>query len=225
MRLRPLLFVIVLSLGLLGVAQSAPAQVAGEEQGVTMVRGSHGHVMRFSKRAAKVYRRIAGRRVIIGCSTVRKRAGNLSVEGGTSSRMRAPRKRHGISMLDASGADFCTVRLRAHRELVAWAPITADGRTFLDEFMTAALLDIPFLAAGGETDAPPPIALAVERGQGVVVALDGPDATPPARKVGYWTDGVRSVCAAVTAAGRRVFIEFERDVIRTNVLPYLTGFD
>ena len=39
MRLRPLLFVIVLSLALLGVAQSAPAQVAGEKQGVTIVRG------------------------------------------------------------------------------------------------------------------------------------------------------------------------------------------
>ena len=47
------------------------------------------------------------------------------------------------------------------------------------------------------------------------------DATPPHGKAGYWTDGVRVVTAGVSAAGRRLFIEIERDVIRTNVLGYL----
>ena len=41
--------------------------------------------------------------------------------------------------------------------------------------------------------------------------------------MGYWTDGVRVVVAAVSAAGRRLFVEAERDVIRTNVLGYLAG--
>ena len=223
MRLRPLVFAIVLSATLLGVAQSAPAQVAGEEQGVTVVRGSHGHFIRFDKRAAKVYRRIAGRRVIVGCSTVTATAGSFTVGDRVSDAMRAPRKRRRIRTVHGSGSDFCFVRLRAGRELVAIAPLTADGRTYIDEMSTAATLDLPFLLADDITDVPPSIALVVERGRGLVVALDGPDGTPPAGKLGYWTDGVRWVTAALTRAGRRLFIDQERDVVRTNVLPYLVA--
>ena len=221
MRLRPLLFVIVLSLALLGVAQSAPAQVAGEKEGVTIVRGSHGHVMRFAKRAAKVYRRIAGRRVTVTCSRVTNASGNLVVDEGVSGVMRAPRKGRRLRGL-ASGTDFCSVRLR-RGGWVAVAPITAEGRTYINELFTAAALDFPFILADEGTDVPAPIALVVQRGRGFVVALDGPDASPPAGKLGYWTDGVRSVSAMLTAAGRRLFIDIERDVVRTNVLPYLTN--
>lgn len=219
MRLRPLLFVIVLSLGLLGVAPSAPAQVAGEKQGVTIVRGAHGYVFRFSKRAAKVYRQIAGRRVTVACSTVTKSSGNLVTEDEVSGRVRVPRKGRRVRGL-ASGTDFCAVRLRSG-EWVAVAPITADGRTYLDERFTAASLEAPFIATGTDAEHPPPTALVLQRGRGHIVALDGPDGSPPAGKIGYWTDGVRSVSAALSAAGRRLFIDLERDVFRTNVLPYL----
>ena len=41
--------------------------------------------------------------------------------------------------------------------------------------------------------------------------------------MGYWTDGVRVVAAAVSAAGRRLFVEVERDVFPTNVLGYITS--
>jgi hypothetical protein len=34
---------------------------------------------------------------------------------------------------------------------------------------------------------------------------------------------VRFVSAAVTSAGRRLFFDGERDVVRTNVLSYLTA--
>jgi len=220
MRLRPLLFVLVLSLALLGVAQSAPAQVVGEKQGVTVVRGSHGYVIRFSKRAAKVYRRIAGRRVIVGCGTVVPTNGGFSVGDDMSTLLRAPRKRHSISTL-REGSDFCTIRLRAARELVVILPVTANGRTFIDELFTAFYLDLPFLSLDDSTDAPPSVALVLERGRGAYVALDGPDGTPPAGKVGYWTDGVRWVTAALTTAGRRLFIDQGPEVITTNVLPYL----
>jgi len=225
MRLRPLLFAIVLSLTVLGVAQSASAQVAGEEQGVTVVRSSPGHVIRFAKRAAKVYRRIAGRRVIVACSTVAKLGGNFVVEGELSSVIRAPRTRRSIRTLDAGESDFCSVRLRGSRELVATAPLTANGRTYLDERIWVALLDLPLLLADEGTDVLPSIALVVERGRGLVVALDGPEGTPPAGKVGYWTDGVRWVTAVLTRAGRRLFIDVERDVVRTNVLQYLIADD
>jgi hypothetical protein len=225
MRLRLLVFAIVLSLTLLGVAQSASAQVAGEEQGVTVVRGSQGHVIRFAKRAAKVYRRIAGRRVIVGCSTVTKLGGSFVVEGGASSVIRAPRTRRSIRTHDVSKSDFCFVRLRRGRELVATAPITANGRTYIDERLWVVLMDLPFSLTDEGTDVPPSTALVVERGRGLIVALDGPEGTPPPGKLGYWTDGVRSVCAALSAAGRRLFLDIEHDVVRTNVLPYLTAGD
>ena len=57
------------------------------------------------------------------------------------------------------------------------------------------------------------------------LALLGVAQSPPAGKLGYWTDGVRSVTAMLTAAGRRLFIDIERDVVRTNALPYLVGND
>ena len=77
------------------------------------------------------------------------------------------------------------------------------------------------LGAGDGT--PAPAADVVGQGNGAIVALDGPGASPPRGKVGYWTDGVRDVVAAVSAAGRRLFVEAERDVIRTNVLGYLAA--
>jgi hypothetical protein len=223
MRLRPALFAIVVSLSLHGLAQRASAQVAGEEQGVTVERGSQGSVIRFAKRAAKVYRRIAGRRVVVGCSTVRANGGGFVVEGGSSGVMRAPRKGRRIRTLDRSRSDFCSVRLRVSRELVALAPLTGNGRTYIDELQTVGLLLIVPELGDPDGEVPPSTALVLERGRGLIVALDGPEGTPPAGKVGYWTDGVRFVTAALTAAGRRLFFDDERDVIRTNVLPYLTA--
>ena len=48
---------------LLALPQTASAQVAGPDQGVTAAHGAHGIVIKFGKRAAKTYRRIAGRRI------------------------------------------------------------------------------------------------------------------------------------------------------------------
>jgi hypothetical protein len=79
------------------------------------------------------------------------------------------------------------------------------------------------LDIGDGDGTPAPAADVVAQGNGFIVALDGPDASPPHGKVGYWTDGVRVVVAAVSATGRRLFVESERDVIRTDVLGYLVG--
>lgn len=139
MRLRPPAFVIVLSFTLLGAAPSAPAQLPqlpGEKQGITIVRGSHGHVIRFAKPSAKVYRRLAGRRVTIRCSTVVNQSGNFVVGASAVSVMRAPRKGHRLRTRTARGSDFCSVRMRSG-EWVAVAPVTADGRTYLDELFTS----------------------------------------------------------------------------------------
>ena len=72
-----------------------------------------------------------------------------------------------------------------------------------------------------DVDHLPTTAQAIVWGHGVVVALDGPDGVPPHGKAGYWNDGSRAVVAAVTARARRLFVEIEGDVVRTNVLGYL----
>ena len=106
--------------------------------------------------------------------------------------------------------------------MVAAAPLTANGRTYLDELGIASLMSV-VLDVGDHDGTPAPAADVVAQGNGAIVALDRPDASPPHGKVGYWTDGVRVVVAGVSAAGRRRFVEAERDVIRTNVLGYLVG--
>jgi hypothetical protein len=137
--------------------------------------------------------------------------------------VRAPRKRDRIRTFDRSRADICVVRLRKPGgEVVAAAPVTARGRTFLDELGIASLIST-VLDIGDDDGTPAPAADVVAQGNGFIVALEGPDASPPHGKAGYWTDGVRVVVAGVSAAGRRLFIEVERDVIRTNVIRYLVG--
>lgn len=209
---------------LLVLPQTASAQVAGPDQGVTAARGHDGIVIRFSKRAAKTYRRIAGRRIKVSCETVSPSDHyGVSVEGGMEETVKAPRKRSPIRTLDRSRADICTIRLRkAGGEVVAAAPVTARGRTFLDELGIASLIST-VLDIGGDDGTPAPASDVVAQGNGFIVALDGPDASPPYGKAGYWTNGVRVVVAGVSAAGRRLFIELERDVIRTNVLGYIAG--
>jgi hypothetical protein len=221
MRTRLLLAAVALSLTLAALPAVASAQLAGEAQGVTIVNGKQGYVLRFDKRAAKTYHRIAGRRVEVRCETVSPSAGSLVVDGGSSTEVRAPRRRGGIRTLTRGRVDYCSVRLTSlGRQLVAEAPVTAAGRTYLDEVETVAVLLLPF-----DIDEPlaAPTTKMVAEGHGIIVALDGPDGTPPRGKVGYWTDGTRVVTAAVTRAGRRLFFESEGDVVRTNVLPYFNA--
>jgi hypothetical protein len=207
-----------------GLPQVASAQVAGEPEGVTAGRGRHDIVLRFSKRAAAVYRQIAGRRVIVGCGTVTRSFGGYASDGEGFTVVRAPRRRGTLHTYIRGGhADYCFVRLRTpHERLVAMAPVTRAGRIYLDELRTVGLMFVPFGVATDDQDSRPPTTeQAIADGHGLVVALDGPDGVPPQGRVGYWTDGTRMVVAALTERGRRLFFELEGDVVRTNVLGYL----
>src|SRR5215210_8489227 len=120
MRTPAVVLTVVLWLGFGVIAQSASAQMAGEDEGVTAVRGSHGIVLRFGPRAARVYRRIAGRRVVVSCSTVSPLGGGFSEDGGSSESMRAPRRGRRIRTFTGGRVDYCSVRLgKPTRELVA----------------------------------------------------------------------------------------------------------
>jgi hypothetical protein len=200
------------------LAPGASAQYASEDQGVTAARGKHGqHVLRFSREAARVYRRLAGRRVAIGCSRLAPSGKGYVVDTEATTIVRAPRRRSTLSTGQLGRADLCSVRRtgRADR-LIAMAPVTDRGRIFIEEAQAVGLMLLPLLLTDDDLSPPPPVDRVVAQGRGFVVALAGPDA-------GYWTDGTRSVVAAVSKRGRRLFFESDGDVVRTNVLSYLTG--
>jgi hypothetical protein len=204
--------------------QSAAAQVAGPQQGVTAARTHHGVVVRFGKGSARVYRRIAGRRIVIGCSTVTRLIGGYSTDSESVSGIRAPRHRQTLHTYVTGRADFCFIRLDKTHETIVMAPVTKAGGTYIDELMTFSLmLFVPFESAAAPDLQMPTIDQAVADGHGLVVALDGPDGIPPHGKIGYWTDGTHTVVAAVTAAGRRMFFDIDGDVMSTNALAYLTA--
>jgi hypothetical protein len=219
---RKLILALCASFALL--ATPASAQVAGPEDGVTAGEDRRGgHTIRFSREAAAVYRRIAGRRVDVGCTSLERQRGGYAVESGFTMTIRAPKRRGAIRTGARGGVDYCFVETRGRsRERVAIVPVTRFGRVYVDELRWTFAMTFVEFTREGET-APLPIDDVVAAHEGFAVALDAPDANPPAGRVGYWTDGTRAMLVAVSAEGRRLFIETEGDVVRTNVLVYLTA--
>jgi hypothetical protein len=128
-------------------------------------------------------------------------------------------------------------RLAFPKQLLVSVPLSRRGLVLVDERARANVLGQLLLGAqiygrrrglpGFPTPAQlvarvprvgPPLPLAV-------AALAGPDESPPAGSVGYYSDGGERVAVVVLSLrGRRLFIEYEPDgVVRSNVLPYLYG--
>ena len=107
-------------------------------------------------------------------------------------------------------------------------PLTLRGRRYLAERATAR--DVAWLARARVfrqiryAPAMPPANEVAQRLGGHVVPLAGPDAAPPAGKLGVWT-GVprRIVLVEVAPTGRRLYLELRHGVIyRTNLLGLAT---
>lgn len=100
----------------------------------------------------------------------------------------------------------------------ARAALTPAGTTWIDEqTLGTRMVDLAYAAdpSGTYRSAPDVVAL----GGGSVVALDSPDATPPAGKLGYWSDGRAVSFVATSAAGRRLVLQDPGDgMLRTDVL-------
>jgi hypothetical protein len=227
-------------------ASSAPAADAqlrvGEADGVRIVRERGAIVVVFTPRAAKLYRRVAGKRVSVLCWEFTE--GGVNGGGGS---LRAPKRRRPLRTGDLTrGMDYCRVwleartvrrggqRLRRSREVIVSIPLTQRGAVFLDEQEKAislqSLLLIIRLESEGNVDTWPTAAELqggrIGRRLGPrLVALENPTDTPPADTIGYYSVGEQHVVVAiVSASGRRLFIEFEADgVLRTNVAGYIYG--
>ena len=231
-------------------ALTAPAAGAklpvGEADGVRIIRAKGAIVVVFTPQAAKLYRRVAGKRVSVFCTEVTEDGYN---SGGAT--QRAPKRRRPIRTGDLTrGLDYCRVSLPPRtirdgdslehrgRRVIVSIPLTQKGAVLLDEEKSARELFSLLLAAGFAAeklhlDGAPTTAQFLDFVAGLnggvvpktLVGLATPADTPPAGSIGYYSDGAeRTAVATLSASGRRLFIENEPDgVLRTNLAQYIFG--
>jgi hypothetical protein len=164
--------------------------------------------------------------------------------------VRIPKKRRRVGTGEASRPlDYCRIslparkvtrrgqRVRLPRRVLVSIPLTQAGAVRLDEeSKTVSIVKVLLLAQFAadqlnlSTYPTPGQLLAYIQKPSPKAArhftlLAGPDATPPAGNVGYWSDGGQSLAVVVLSrTGRRLFLEFGPDrVLSTNVAEYLLG--
>jgi hypothetical protein len=234
------------ALVLLLVPSSGVAQMqlpVDEADGVRVVREKGGIVVFFTARAAKLYKRIAGKRILVSCTELPKGDGfGFTSTNSGEVLLRAPQRRRKLVTGDRTrGMDYCRVwlaprtvtrngeRHRVGRVLVVSVPLTQTGAVFLDEqsktIELAAVLTLASLVADEEKlDAYPTHAQlleAIPKVDGDIVALANPTDAPPPGVVGYYSDGQEHIAVAVLSrSGRRLFIDYAGDVLSTNVAGY-----
>jgi hypothetical protein len=221
----------------------------GEADGVKVVSTRGGLVVLFTPSAARLWHRVAGKRVSVFCTDlpeVHSLGGDIVSSGGAT--FRAPKRGRRLDTGDLTGGlDYCRVwlaartvkrhgkRVRLQREQIVAVPLTQQGAVYLDEEKRSATLMTLLTLAGIEADDrhstswPTADVIAgldpnLRRWFGFgIAALASPADTPPADTVGYYSDGQQHVAVAiVSAAGRRLFIELEADdVLHTNISGYL----
>jgi hypothetical protein len=238
----------------------AQAQLpVGRAHGVRLVDGKHGLVFVFTKRAAGMYKRVAGKRVEIDCvdeppaddGPPRAHAflaphnpGEIVEVSGGGVMMRAPKHGRRLETGDKTRSlDFCRVwlarrtirrngaRIRYPRQLIVSVPITQTGAVFLDEESKAGQLMGMVFAAGFVAEdlkirgwpsyAQLRDAATPETEQGIV-ELATPEDTPPARRIGYYSDRADHLAVVMLSrAGRRLIVELDGDLLTTNLTGYL----
>lgn len=240
------------------VAATAEVAVAalpvGQARGVRVEQPARGSLtVIFSERAARLYRRIAGREVRVGCWHIG--SGGRYDGGGVP--VFAPRR--GRRLVTGDGVrdwDYCRVWLPARtvrrrggtarypRQLIVSIPLSQKGAALLDEQEKAVTL-VQLLTAAGQEGWPhltgPFLAAAdaIARSNGVLrtlgshgwpgahplVALAAPDQTPAPGAVGYFSDGAeRAAAVALSGSGRRLFVEIGPDEeLHTNLTSHLFG--
>lgn len=182
------------------------------------------HFSRSSAEARAAYRRIAGKRVRMSCLAVTRKTPSSPPQVGVQTTVDGPRvgRRLGAVRVTLRGArefDMCSLAGPDEDSTVAMASITADGKAHLEESRLAGEM---LLATATPDAEPKPVAEVVAAGRTLVVALATPEDTPPAGKIGYWSDATRYVVVAVTSAGRRLFWDSQGDVVRTNMFWLLS---
>ncbi|WP_196809251.1 hypothetical protein [Conexibacter woesei] len=218
---------------------SAGAKILGPSTGVSAVRTGSTVDVRFTPAALATSRLKAGRTVGLDCSVERPRSPLQLVDADSQDASGSDSDRtwgdgtvgaDGVAHVKLLGntpdnvpgaADTCDVERVHHVDahntdstFVAEVPLTPAAVTRVDEAERAPALRRLLQRAHTATGYQPAATL----GAGVV-AMDAPDATPPAGLIGYWTDGTHAAAATLSAAGRRLVIQdLGGYVLATNVL-------
>lgn len=236
------LTILVTATALLLASAAAQADLpVGEAEGVRVVREHGGIVVVFTAKAAKLYKRIAGKKVVVSCT-------EILADGYFSGEVPLRARRHRSKLVTGDhtkGMDYCrvwlparTIKRRDHttyiaRRIIVSVPLTQQGAVFLDEeskvrdmvgvSVLAGLVEERRKLAGHPTYEQ--LVAAYPKLAKVVVKLAAPGDTPPAGKTGYYSDGVEHVAlVTVSASGRRLFMETAADeVFSSNVVEYLFG--
>jgi hypothetical protein len=232
----------------LPAAASGAQLPVGQADGVRVKREQGAIVVVFTRQAARLYRRVAGKRVTVSCTELpaEEELGPVSINTGEIT-LRAPERRRPLRTGDRTrGLDYCRVwlaartvrrdgaRTRRGRQHIVSVPLSQRGAVYLDEQFKAIALSTLLSLAGTEADrrnspgypTAPQLLELLDRLSGFrIVALASPADTPPPGAIGYFSDGLRHVAAViVSASGRRLFIELQaEDVLYTNVSRYGSG--
>jgi hypothetical protein len=234
-RRSPLLLCIAALAGLLATGTASAAEpvlpLGTDGQGVHLRPGQgrpvHGHrqlVLTFDDSAAELYRRIAGRWLIVGCIRFDRHPRPFELSAGGTSMQRAPHRRRPIPVVFNRRYDVCTVGVQHGRRttVLTRIPLTALGAERLDERNTAVIV----VAAVRLLATPERPSAATVAAQLHGVALADPAQVPPPGVLGVYSDGAEHVYAAqASRAGELLFVELEGDVTRSNVLDHLLGED
>lgn len=215
---------------LAGPASAGPVfqpAIPGTAQGVVVSTSGRTVTVRFIGASAAVGRKLAGHRAEVACS-VRTAPGLMfatrpDTPSEDSAVVRAARGDGTLTATLSVTGDFCQVA--DGTAVVARAGLTPAGAAWADELNAAtALFDAAYLGRAGTRYTP--AATLVARGKGRIVALPGPDATPPLGQVGYWTDGGRHAAfVTLSAVGRRlVFEDLDGRVHRTNLVEAYSDY-
>lgn len=213
----------------------------GQADGVRVERQRGAIVIVFTKRAAPLYRRIAGKRIVVDCVGLPKTIDGVRQTSGGETAMRAPKRRRPLRPGEGSrNLDYCSVSLAARkvvrgdttthyaREPIVSIPITQAGAVRLDERAKALMLWALATFADermrpGQEGFLTAVELVQQTGGSLwptplwrrpptVVALAAPGDTPSPGAVGYYSDGDRHLAAVVvSASGRRLFLELAAD--------------
>lgn len=222
-------------------APAADALPVGNADGVVLKPSRQGIVVSFRKDAARRFRAIAGRPVRVTCTRLPAPRLGIEITGSLSENLRAPRRRRPfrVQTIPGTRADYCEVVRRRFKRRgrgttesvpalqVASVPLTQRGAVHLDELERALelanLLTVVGVLADERGQRGYPSSAEIEsRSEGEVVALATPQDSPPPGRIGYYSDGALHVAAvALSAQGRRLFLERDGDRVSTNLIRYL----
>jgi len=202
------------------------------DDGVTVSHTKTGEVqLRFGPKAAKLYKTIAGKHADVGC-------GGEDGHFGSNPDDKLP-KRRGTLRMWTGGADldFCAISTRKTKADARCLPpdsrsnlcvrvivtLTDAGRAYFDAkartFELGVVMSV-WMFSGSDLAIPGKTPL--EQGQRAfgpdIVALDSPDGSPPAGKVGLWANDKNVAVVVLLQDGTRRFVRMQDGVYSTNDL-------